>query len=116
MKIRKGFVSNSSSSSFICDITGGTESGWDACLSDVEMCECENGHTFFTDGYPEIEKLLSGEYEDEDGEDVEGDRYSIPAKLCPICNGDLKTKKIIVQRLQEEMKHLNITLEDLKNG
>lgn len=40
MKIRAGFVSNSSSSSFMCDICRCTESGWDACLSDVEMVEC----------------------------------------------------------------------------
>lgn len=46
MKIRKGFVSNSSSSSFICDISGETHSGWDACLSEVGMTECEHGHVF----------------------------------------------------------------------
>lgn len=46
MKIRNGFVSNSSSSSFTCDVCGETYSGWDACLSEAEMYECENGHTF----------------------------------------------------------------------
>lgn len=46
MKIRNGFVSNSSSSSFLCDVSGEMESGWDLCLSDAGMYECENGHTF----------------------------------------------------------------------
>ena len=46
MKIRMGFVSNSSSSSFICDITGQIESGMDICLNDAEMSMCVNGHTF----------------------------------------------------------------------
>ena len=46
MKERKGFVSNSSSSSFICDVSGSEYSGWDACLSEAEMVECTNGHTF----------------------------------------------------------------------
>lgn len=46
MKLRKGFVSNSSSSSFICDVCGYTESGWDMCLDEAGMYECENGHTF----------------------------------------------------------------------
>ena len=46
MKIRKGFVSNSSSSSFVCDVCGYTESGWDMSLDEAEMYECENGHTF----------------------------------------------------------------------
>lgn len=44
MKIRQGFVSNSSSSSFICVICGNVESGWDLSLSDVNMRQCINGH------------------------------------------------------------------------
>ena len=46
MKIRKGFVSNSSSSSFICDVCGNVESGYDASASEVGFANCENGHTF----------------------------------------------------------------------
>lgn len=46
MKIRKGFVSNSSSSSFVCDVCGLTQSGWDMSLDEAEMYECENGHIF----------------------------------------------------------------------
>ena len=49
MKIRMGFVSNSSSSSFICDITGQIESGMDICLNDAEMSMCVNGHTFLNE-------------------------------------------------------------------
>lgn len=44
-KIRNGFVSNSSSSSFVCDLCGYETSGWDMCLNEAEMFECENGHT-----------------------------------------------------------------------
>ena len=46
MKIRTGFVSNSSSSSFICDISGEIESGWDMSLDEAGMYSCERGHTF----------------------------------------------------------------------
>lgn len=46
MKIRKGFVSNSSSSSFICEVCGEVESGYDASASDVGFSFCENGHSF----------------------------------------------------------------------
>jgi hypothetical protein len=46
MKIRSGFVSNSSSSSFTCDVCGDTESGMDCSPRDFDMETCVNGHTF----------------------------------------------------------------------
>ena len=49
MKFRKDFVTNSSSSSYVCEICGRTESGWDMGLSEAEMMECVNGHTFCCD-------------------------------------------------------------------
>ena len=49
MKVRNGFVSNSSSSSFVCDVCGAIESGYDASLEDFDMQECVNGHEFHTD-------------------------------------------------------------------
>ena len=49
MKFRKDFVTNSSSSSYVCEICGRTESGWDMELSEAEMMECVNGHTFCCD-------------------------------------------------------------------
>lgn len=49
MKFRKTFVTNSSSSSYVCEICGRTESGWDLGLSECEMMECVNGHVFCCD-------------------------------------------------------------------
>jgi hypothetical protein len=47
MKTRTGFVSNSSSSSFVCDVCGREESGMDMCLSDAQMTRCKKyDHTF----------------------------------------------------------------------
>lgn len=46
MKVRKGFVSNSSSSSFICNYCGCIEAGYDMSLSDFDMLQCEEGHEF----------------------------------------------------------------------
>lgn len=61
MKYRKDFVTNSSSSSYICEICGETESGYDICLHDVGMVECVNGHTFCKDHMIPFETNLSRE-------------------------------------------------------
>jgi hypothetical protein len=45
MKTRSGFVSNSSSSSFTCNVCGENQSGMDLSRSDCDMFECEHGHT-----------------------------------------------------------------------
>ena len=46
MKYRKDYVTNSSSSSYVCEICGRTESVWDLELSEAGMVECVNGHIF----------------------------------------------------------------------
>lgn len=54
MKFRSSFVTNSSSSSFVCEICGHVESGWDIGLSEVGMYKCINGHVFCQDEALEI--------------------------------------------------------------
>ena len=54
MKFRKDFVTNSSSSSFVCDICGNVESGWDMSLQEAEMVECVNGHTICPVSYTHL--------------------------------------------------------------
>lgn len=44
MKYRKDFVTNSSSSSYVCDICGNEVSGFDCSVRDGDMFECMNGH------------------------------------------------------------------------
>jgi len=109
MKIRKGFVSNSSSSSYTCEVCGETVSGMDIGHGygdeGTGMFDCENGHTVCTkhaigitkdrwsDNFSEIllkqykEKLAAkGEDTDDiDEDDVHDSFYSTPAELCPIC-------------------------------
>ena len=46
MKYRIGFVTNSSSSSYLCVICDKIHSGYDATLDDAEMLQCVNNHTF----------------------------------------------------------------------
>jgi hypothetical protein len=76
MKIRTGFVSNSSSSSFICSICGETESGYDASPEDLGMKKCENGHEWH-DGCNLNFDLPEDDFINEDGEVLE--------KYCPMC-------------------------------
>ena len=89
MKIRKGFISNSSSTSFICEVCGETVSGMDMGLEDAEMYECENGHTFCKDhaiDSEELEEKLTKLAESDDETDDYYDAiYSVPAKHCPCC-------------------------------
>ena len=61
MKIRNGFVSNSSSSSFTCDSCGHTASGWDLGLVDAMGTECENGH-YICERHLEDENMLNPEF------------------------------------------------------
>jgi len=49
MKIRSGFVSNSSTSSFVCVLCGRQEAGYDLTLSEAGMIECVNGHVICED-------------------------------------------------------------------
>lgn len=79
MKIRQGFVSNSSSSSFVCDICGDVQSGYDVSLSDFYMTECEDGHVMHFDC---IDKELSDDC-------YITDRWNdkiLKKEHCPICN------------------------------
>ena len=101
MKIRHGFVSNSSSSSFICNICGKDVSGMDITLSECGMSECVNGHVFCTEHkLKEEEELdleqLKKELEKEGVTIEEGDDIAemheeyfgegqVPSASCPIC-------------------------------
>ncbi len=113
MKRRQGFVSNSSSSSFICDVSGCVEGGYDLGLYDAGMYECENGHTFYehyiegsvddavltynidwhnsermTERIDLSECTTHDQYEELTGVSINDDdfRYSVPAHHCPICS------------------------------
>lgn len=137
MKIRLGFVSNSSSSSYTCSVCGSTESGMDMNLRDAEMVECVNGHdvcvnhlsqadlpieakrkALMTDQYLSVEsrneiRLMSDEEVEERFED-EG-IYHYPEEYCPICQFKAIEKGDILAYL---MKEYNLTddaiLETLK--
>lgn len=73
MKFRKDFVTNSSSSSYVCEICGRTESGWDIGLSECDMMECVNGHVFCCDEaleMPDKKEMIKVIFENEWNKEV----------------------------------------------
>lgn len=107
MKIRHGFVSNSSSTSFECQICGHTESGYDSVgIEDFGFKRCVNGHIICTDH--EKRDALPDGY----------DPYEIPEECCPICqyeepsNANLRsyflvTTDITIDMVMAEIKKVN---------
>lgn len=106
MKFRKDFVTNSSSSSYVCEICGRSESGWDLSLRECEMMECVNGHIFCCDEALErptkkemIKMIMENEWSDHTEEELmimekdtlfndfcsEDGYYEVPECICPIC-------------------------------
>lgn len=142
MKIRLGFVSNSSSSSFTCDVCGETHSGWDISLEDAGMLECERSHVFCKEheiaelsveiqrkqilNYKysseelknQVEKMSDDELEDLISEDPEGEIEEIlgdsptPSDLCPICNFKAISDNDVIKYL---LKKANLKKNDLIN-
>ena len=119
MKTRLGFVSNSSSSSFICDVCGENYSGWDAGLCEAEMFKCEHGHIVCQEhALEEIDSSIEEDYP-----------YEVSSKYCPICSFKTieyttafkyllkslgKTEKQFLEELKEKFKSYEEYLEVLK--
>lgn len=105
MKYRKDFVTNSSSSSFVCEICGRVDGGFDVSLYDVGMVECCYGHVFCEDemliiSRKELVEYITTRYDYKKGDvadisdsdlpdfflHIDDVRYDIPEKMCPICS------------------------------
>ena len=88
MKVRKGFVSNSSTSSFICEICDKIEADRDCGPADFDMLMCENGHTFHTDCLEKDEMNKIEEAMDDFSQEHPNSESSdyVPKSLCPACN------------------------------
>lgn len=102
MKIRNGFVSNSSSSSFTCQACGNTYSGWDSSPRDFDHQQCVRGHIFcevinkekfdeLVEKGEEVDHDSLPEYFWEEPDYIEkyglfgDDLYEIPSEFCSIC-------------------------------
>jgi len=119
MKTRNGFVSNSSTTSFICDICGETYTGWDACPQDdtYDCSLCENEHIICNSHLTSEVEYTRGDF---------GDKV-ISAKDCPICNFTTyaeremviyleKTRGIKKEEVFDKVKAINKRRKKLHNA
>ena len=118
MKIRRGLVSNSSASSFTCDVCGETLTGWDGDYGDQKTYSCINDHNICE------EDLL--EEIDDSNESYDFDNDDVPERYCPVCQWQapshndlsaffLKEYKIPRAEVFEEVKKLNRRRKKLYN-
>lgn len=102
MRVRTRMVSNSSSSSFCCQVCGTTESGWDASPKDFGMVECQAGHII-------CESHITGNIDYSEDDD---DSYYLSKKRCPICTLSVVPRGEMFKYLCK--KH-NITPAEVEN-
>jgi hypothetical protein len=93
VKARTGFVSNSSTVSFICDICNDIEAAMDLSIEDAEMRQCVNGHTTCNKHDTKINSVMkyieAKERSESDDDDHEMFDWSeVPSEFCPVCRMD----------------------------
>jgi len=80
MKVRTGFVSNSSSSSFVCEVCGAVEGGWDLYLSEIDWVECEKYHVICDSCSADVLAKMS-----DDRRKSLDETDELPVEICPVC-------------------------------
>lgn len=107
MKRRQGWVSNSSSSSFICDVCGCVESGYDASASDFDMSYFDCGHIICNDEYTIDPSKLSLEQRKEiiDSYDKNTLQYDLSWELYGKADWKLEEEQqaIILKKVEEKI-------------
>jgi hypothetical protein len=101
MKERIGFVSNSSSCSFICNLCGKTEEGWDwdEIPSTGDLLRCENGHLLCREHFS-FKKMNH-------------DPENVPSKFCPLCRTGTNSLKEYL--LKKSGKTVDEIIEEVCN-
>lgn len=116
MKFRVGFVSNSSSSSFVCEVCGDISESYDQGISDFGLVQCERDHLFCEAHAinPKRDGTFNIRCDEEAGEN------RIDSVHCPICQlkhiPDLIALAYAARRLGIDIKTLKQDIsEDFEN-
>jgi hypothetical protein len=134
MKTRQGFVSNSSTSSFTCDLCGEEYSGWDASPWDRDYgcLVCPNEHVMCEEhvkeeAEPPMDKGCEHEFDRDNAEFcsecgepawVESDEATMSSDCCPVCKFEaysdsemakylLKTREVPRDEVFAKIKAIN---------
>ena len=132
MKIRQGFVSNSSSSSFVCSVCETVETGYDGQY-DIDITQCESYHEYCSSHEPKwtlkdkqrillADKDFINDLGEEKVKFIESgseelindifDEYKdsfdeIPESMCPLCSlTSLSTNSVLAWLLKDSGKTL----------
>lgn len=90
MKIRYGFVSNSSSSSYVCEICNTAVEVYETPLYELGFCQCDYGHVFCLDHSLDQTAAIN-----DDG--------CVSVDVCPICKLKLITDRMFVDYTQKRI-------------
>ena len=136
MKYRRDFVTNSSSSNYICDVCGEVVSGYDMSLADAEMHRCCNGHyvcdiellpptrSDFIEYILQASKRWTREslesLSTNELEEICCDydfRWEAPESVCPICQFEEYSEADILKRnMQLIVQKFSVPLKPLTRG
>jgi hypothetical protein len=79
----------------------------DASLSDLDMCECQNGHCMDKGCIPAEAKAAIDEYFAGDDRDEDFDETLVPARLCPVCQ-----LRVLGQTAELQFLRLKVGLDE----
>lgn len=115
MKIRYGFVSNSSASSFVCNLCGYSIDGWsDDYDDDHRVCD-EYGHEL-CGSCANNAQLIKDNYDGDDFWDEYETSDTILSKNCPLCQMiKFKNDELVKFFLQQEQISREHLIQKLKS-